>query len=42
MTNTFGINGIPTLLLMDEEHGVFNEEGSEAVTKNPNGFPWRN
>ena len=41
LSNTFGIHGIPALLLMDE-HGVFNEEGREAVTMNPNGFPRRN
>ena len=37
----FEVEGIPTLILMDEE-GVYNMEGRGDVTSNPNGFPWKN
>ena len=41
LDNTFEVEGIPTLILMDEE-GVYNMEGRGDVTSNPNGFPWKN
>ena len=41
LSNTFHISGIPTLLSMDEESGVYNEEGRGAVVSNPSGFPWK-
>ena len=42
LANKFRVNGIPTLLLLDEQNGVYNEEGRDSVTRNPNGFPWKN
>lgn len=42
LSERFGIQGIPTLLLLDEEQGVYNPEGRASVLMNPNGFPWKN
>ena len=41
LSERFGIQGIPTLLLLDEEHGLYNSEGRASVIMNPNGFPWK-
>lgn len=40
LSDRYGVEGIPTLLLLDET-GVYNAEGRMSVTKNPSGFPWR-
>lgn len=40
LANKYEVEGIPTLLLLDE-NGVYNAEGRSSVTRNPNGFPWR-
>lgn len=37
----FDVQGIPTLLLMDEASGVYKMNGREAIT-NANDFPWKN
>lgn len=41
LSTQFGIEGIPTLLLLDEENGLYNAEGRYSVTSNPSGFPWK-
>ena len=42
LNTKFGINGIPTLLLLDEASGVYNADGKQSVMADPKGFPWRN
>lgn len=37
----FDVQGIPTLLLMDEASGVYKMNGREAIT-NANDYPWKN
>ncbi len=38
----FGVSSIPTLLLIDEATGMYNDNGRQAVMTDPKAFPWRN
>lgn len=42
LSRKFGISGIPTLLLLNEQDGMYNNDGRNAVMSNPAGFPWKN
>merc|ERR1719247_3082368 len=39
----FGVQGIPTFVILDENLALITKEGRDAVTENPegDGFPWR-
>lgn len=41
LSRQFNISGIPTLLLIDEESGLYSTDGRSYVVGNPSGFPWK-
>ena len=41
LSDQFNVDGIPTLLLIDEESGMYNSQGRSLILGNPSGFPWK-
>ena len=43
LSSVFGVSGIPTLVVLDENNKVITTNGRGAVDKDPEGaeFPWK-
>lgn len=43
LTQVFGVQGIPTLILFDEKHKIISSNGRNVVSADPEGeqFPWK-
>ncbi|XP_013403357.1 nucleoredoxin [Lingula anatina] len=43
LNKTFGIEGIPSLIILDEDNKVINKNGRSAIASDPEGkdFPWK-
>ena len=43
LSSTFNVNGIPTLVILDENDNIVTVNGRAAVARDPDGagFPWK-
>ena len=41
LSRRFKVDGIPTLVILDEKGELINADGRDAVGEDPAGFPWR-
>lgn len=41
LSKKFGVQGIPTLVVLDPEAKLITKNGREGVTDEPEGFPWK-
>uniref|UniRef100_A0A7S4P5Z5 Thioredoxin domain-containing protein n=1 Tax=Paramoeba aestuarina TaxID=180227 RepID=A0A7S4P5Z5_9EUKA len=40
LSKKYGVQGIPTLVLLDNQGNVLTKDGRSAITQNPGGYPW--